>query len=67
MTTSIGASGGGIKARIRRALGALKHKDGSYSDLFVDGQGRLHVKDSQLSEIKALLKEIRDLLTPSGE
>lgn len=45
MTTSIGASGGGIKAKIRRALGALKHKDGSYSEVYVDGEGRLHVID----------------------
>ena len=51
MATSIGASGGGIKARIRRALSALQYKDGSYGDLSLSGEGELWVKDNRIPDL----------------
>lgn len=67
MGTSIDASGGGIRAKIRRALGALKHKDGSYGDLSLSGQGELWVKDIQLSELITLVQAGLTVTTPSDE
>ncbi len=67
--TSISSSAG-FKARIRRALRELKGKDGTLSELTVDGQGRLHVRDAELPSLIAALQDrgdIEELLQGLGQ
>ncbi len=56
MATSVSSSGGFV-ARIKRALGELKGKDGTLSRLYVDGEGRLHVVDKASDIILGAIKD----------